>query len=61
MRLREVTQADRPRLLQLNAESVQMLSELDEQRLEFILSLAAHGTARTVALFSKELQSSPHS
>ncbi len=40
MRLRDVTAADRPRLLELNAESVQMLSELDEQRLDFILSLA---------------------
>jgi predicted GNAT superfamily acetyltransferase len=40
MRVRDVTKADRPRLLELNAESVQMLSELDEQRLEFILSLA---------------------
>src|SRR5271168_3231485 len=40
MRLRDVTQADRPRLLELNAESVQMLSELDDQRLDFILELA---------------------
>jgi predicted GNAT superfamily acetyltransferase len=39
MRLRDVTEADHPRLLELNAESVQMLSELDEQRLGFILSL----------------------
>ena len=35
-----MTEADRPRLLELNDESVQMLSELDEQRLEFILELA---------------------
>jgi uncharacterized protein len=40
MRVRDATEADRPRLLQLNAESVQMLSELDQHRLEFILSLA---------------------
>ncbi len=40
MRLRDVTEADRARLLELNAESVQMLSELDEQRLDFILALA---------------------
>jgi hypothetical protein len=40
MRLRDVTARDRPRLLELNAQSVQMLSELDEQRLDFILSLA---------------------
>ncbi len=40
MRLRGATEADGPRLLKLNAESAQMLSELDEQRLEFILELA---------------------
>jgi predicted GNAT superfamily acetyltransferase len=38
--LREVTPADWPQLLALNAESVAVLSELDEQRLRFILSLA---------------------
>jgi predicted GNAT superfamily acetyltransferase len=40
MRLRELTPADWPRALALNAASVQELSELDEQRLGWILSLA---------------------
>jgi predicted GNAT superfamily acetyltransferase len=40
MRPRDVTAADRPQLLALNAASVQMLSELDEQRLDFILAIA---------------------
>jgi predicted GNAT superfamily acetyltransferase len=40
MRLRALTPADWPRVLALNAASVQELSELDEQRLRWILSLA---------------------
>ena len=40
MNVREVTRADWPRLLALNLASVRELSELDERRLEFILSLA---------------------
>jgi predicted GNAT superfamily acetyltransferase len=40
MRLRDVTAADRLRLLELNEESVRALSELDERRLDFILELA---------------------
>ena len=40
MRLRELTPADRPRLLALNLASVRELSELDDQRLHWILSLA---------------------
>jgi predicted GNAT superfamily acetyltransferase len=40
MTLREVTAADRPQLLALNHASVRELSELDEQRLDYILSLA---------------------
>jgi uncharacterized protein len=40
MRLREVTCADWPQLLALNLASVRELSELDEQRLESILSLS---------------------
>jgi predicted GNAT superfamily acetyltransferase len=38
--LRELTRADWPRVLALNDASVQELSELDEQRLRWILSLA---------------------
>ncbi len=37
---REVTRADRPALLRLNHASVVELSELDEQRLGYILALA---------------------
>ncbi len=40
MTLRELTSADWPRVLELNLASVQALSELDEQRLRWILSLA---------------------
>jgi uncharacterized protein len=40
MRLRALTTADWPQVLALNAASVQELSELDEQRLRWILSLA---------------------
>lgn len=40
MQLRELTPADWPRVLDLNAASVQELSELDERRLRWILSLA---------------------
>jgi predicted GNAT superfamily acetyltransferase len=40
LRLRELTPADRPRLLALNLASVRELSELDDQRLHWILSLA---------------------
>jgi len=40
MTLRELTPADWPRVLELNLASVQALSELDEQRLRWILSLA---------------------
>jgi predicted GNAT superfamily acetyltransferase len=40
MTVRDATPADRPRLLALNEESEQELSELDMQRLEYILSLA---------------------
>jgi predicted GNAT superfamily acetyltransferase len=38
--LRHATQRDRPRLLELNAASVQELSPLDEPRLGYILALA---------------------
>jgi predicted GNAT superfamily acetyltransferase len=44
-----VTAADRPQLLALNAESVQMLSELDEQRLDFILALAHRSLVAEIA------------
>lgn len=40
MTVREVTRADWPRLLALNLGSVRELSQLDERRLQFILSLA---------------------
>jgi predicted GNAT superfamily acetyltransferase len=40
MQLRDATQEDWPRLLELNAASVAELSPLDEQRLRFILALA---------------------
>jgi predicted GNAT superfamily acetyltransferase len=40
MRLRESTRADWPRLLELNQASVDELSDLDEARLELVLSLA---------------------
>ncbi len=40
MPTREITRADWPLLLSLNRASVQELSEMDEQRLEWILSLA---------------------
>jgi predicted GNAT superfamily acetyltransferase len=40
MDLREPTPADWPRLLELNLASVQELSDLDESRLQSILSLA---------------------
>ena len=45
MNLREVTRADWPQLLALNLASVAELSELDERRLEFILSLAHRSLA----------------
>jgi predicted GNAT superfamily acetyltransferase len=38
MKLREITRADWPQLLALNHASVRELSELDEQRLESLLS-----------------------
>jgi predicted GNAT superfamily acetyltransferase len=38
--LRELTRADWPAVLELNRDSVQELSELDEQRLEWLISLA---------------------
>lgn len=40
MTLRPATPADRPRLLELNAASVQELSPLDDERLRYILALA---------------------
>ncbi len=40
MKLRRATAHDHPRLLALNQASVQELSPLDEQRLEYILALA---------------------
>jgi predicted GNAT superfamily acetyltransferase len=40
MGLRDVTREDWPRLLELNAASVQELSPLDEPRLAYILALA---------------------
>lgn len=40
MRLRESSRADWPRLLELNQASVSELSELDEARLELVLSFA---------------------
>jgi len=43
MKLREITRADWPTLLELNAASVRELSELDEQRLESLLSWAQRG------------------
>src|ERR1700730_7875649 len=45
MRLREITRADWPTVLELNAASVRELSELDEQRLESLLSWAQRGLA----------------
>ncbi|MGA2322203.1 MAG: GNAT family N-acetyltransferase [Solirubrobacteraceae bacterium] len=45
MRLRELTREDWPALLALNQASVLELSELDERRLEFILSLAHRSLA----------------
>jgi uncharacterized protein len=45
MKLREITRADWPTLLELNSASVQELSELDEQRLESLLSWAQRGLA----------------
>jgi uncharacterized protein len=40
MRLRQSTRADWPRLLELNQASVSELSELDEARMELVLSFA---------------------
>ncbi len=40
MKLRRATAQDRPRILQLNEASVQELSPLDGQRLDYILALA---------------------
>jgi predicted GNAT superfamily acetyltransferase len=40
MQLRELEREDWPRVLDLNQRSVRELSELDQQRLEYILSLA---------------------
>jgi len=40
MRLGELTAADRPQVLRLHDESVEMLSEMDEERLDLILGLA---------------------
>lgn len=45
MKLRELTRTDWPQLLALNLASVRELSELDEQRLEWILSLTHRGLA----------------
>jgi predicted GNAT superfamily acetyltransferase len=45
MKLRQITRADWPTLLELNASSVRELSELDEQRLESLLSWAERGVA----------------
>jgi predicted GNAT superfamily acetyltransferase len=45
MMLRELTRGDWPTVLALNADSVQELSELDEQRLEWVLSLAHRSLA----------------
>jgi uncharacterized protein len=45
MKLREITRADWPTLLELNSASVQELSELDEQRLGSLLSWAERGLA----------------
>jgi uncharacterized protein len=45
MKLREITRADRPTLLELNLASVRELSELDEHRLESLLSWAQRGLA----------------
>jgi uncharacterized protein len=43
--VRELTRADWPRLLELNLASVRELSELDEPRLQWILSLAHRALA----------------
>jgi predicted GNAT superfamily acetyltransferase len=40
VQLRELSRADWPAVLELNRDSVQELSELDEQRLEWLVSLA---------------------
>ncbi|MFI4984352.1 MAG: GNAT family N-acetyltransferase [Solirubrobacterales bacterium] len=45
MKLREITRADWPTLLELNLASVRELSELDERRLESLLSWAQRGLA----------------
>jgi predicted GNAT superfamily acetyltransferase len=45
MKLRELTRADWPAVLALNLASVLELSELDERRLEWILSLAHRALA----------------
>ena len=45
MKLREIRRADWPTLLELNGASVRELSELDEQRLESLLSWAQRGLA----------------
>jgi predicted GNAT superfamily acetyltransferase len=45
MKLREITRADWPTLLELNLASVRELSELDEHRLELLLSWAQRGLA----------------
>jgi len=45
MRLRELTRADWPRMLSLNLASVRELSDLDELRLQSILSLTHRGLA----------------
>jgi predicted GNAT superfamily acetyltransferase len=43
MELREITDADRPAVLELNQDSVLELSPLDEARLHYILALAYRG------------------
>jgi hypothetical protein len=43
--LRELTRADWPAVLELNRDSVRELSELDEQRLEWLISLAHSAVA----------------
>jgi uncharacterized protein len=45
VRLRELSRADWPTVLELNSDSVQELSELDEQRLEWLAALAHSGLA----------------
>lgn len=55
MRLRELERADWPRVLELNTPSVRELSELDEQRLEYLCSLAVSHPEKLVALLGGEL------